>query len=137
MNSAAASKSGLLMRTIPSQNPRPGIERNGHMLLCMAPLPAAYREWAAPAVLRPAVVCLWGQTARQDGETLVLPDGCTDLIWEQGRGVYVAGPDTAAARARMVPGTAVFGVRFPPGAGGPVLGVPLSDLGDQRVPLAG
>jgi AraC-like DNA-binding protein len=106
------------------------------MLLCMAPLPTAYTEWAAPAMLRPAVLCVWGQTARQGSETLVLPDACTDLIWEQGRGGYLAGPDTSGAYARMVPGTAIFGIRFPPGAGGPVLGVPLSELRDQRVDLA-
>jgi AraC-like DNA-binding protein len=102
----------------------------------MAPLPAAYTEWAAPAALRPAVVCLWGQTAAQDRESLILPDACTDLIWEQGRGTYLAGPDTTAALARMVPGTAIFGIRFPPGAGGPVLKVPLSEVRDQRVNLA-
>jgi hypothetical protein len=102
----------------------------------MAPVPTAYTEWAAPAALRPAVVCLWGQTATQDRETLILPDACTDLIWEQGRGAYLAGPDTAGAHARMAPGTAIFGIRFPPGAGGPVLRVPLSELRDQRVDLA-
>jgi len=102
----------------------------------MGPLPVAYTEWAAPAALRPAVVCLWAQTATQDRETLILPDACTDLIWEQGRGTYLAGPDTAAALARMVPGTAIFGIRFPPGAGGPVMKVPLSRVRDQRVDLA-
>jgi AraC-like DNA-binding protein len=127
------------MWTIPSQAADQVLNETaiGHgMLLCMAPLPTAYTEWAAPAALRPAVVCLWAQTATQDRETLVLPDACTDLIWEQGRGVFLAGPDTAAAPARMVPGTAIVGVRFPPGAGGAVLGVPLSELRDQRVDLA-
>jgi AraC-like DNA-binding protein len=106
------------------------------MLLCMGSLPTAYTEWAAPAALRPAVACLWAQTATQDRETLVLPDACTDLIWEQGRGVFLAGPDTEAVPARLVPGTAIFGVRFPPGAGGAVLGVPLSEVLNQRVGLA-
>jgi AraC-like DNA-binding protein len=101
----------------------------------MGSLPAAYTEWAAPAVLRPAVACLWAQTATQERETLVLPDACTDLIWEQGRGAFLAGPDTAAAPARMAPGTAIVGVRFPPGAGGAVLGIPLSEVRDQRVDL--
>jgi len=106
------------------------------MLLCMAPLPTAYTEWAAPAALRPAVVCLWAQTATADREALILPDACTDLIWGQGRGAYLAGPDTSGAYARMMPGTAIFGIRFPPGAGGPVLKVPLSQVRDQRVDLA-
>lgn len=106
------------------------------MLLGMGSLPTAYTEWAAPAALRPAVACLWAQTATQDRETLVLPDACTDLIWEQGRGAFLAGPDTAAAPTRMVPGTAIVGIRFPPGVGGAVLGVPLSEVRDQRVDLA-
>ncbi|MGH3238417.1 MAG: hypothetical protein ACRDOH_35205 [Streptosporangiaceae bacterium] len=50
-------------------------------------LPASYTEWAAPAALRDAVACLWAQVTTQDAERagLVLPDGCTDLVWEQGR----------------------------------------------------
>jgi AraC-like DNA-binding protein len=65
----------------------------------------------------------------------VLPDGCTDLIWEQGRGAFVAGPDTGPVRTVMQPGTVFIGVRFRPSAGGPLLGVPLSELRDQRVDL--
>jgi AraC-like DNA-binding protein len=126
------------MGTIPSQAADQVLNETaiGHgMLLGMGSLPAAYTEWAAPAVLRPAVACLWAQTATQERETLVLPDACTDLIWEQGRGAFLAGPDTAAAPARMAPGTAIVGVRFPPGAGGAVLGIPLSEVRDQRVDL--
>jgi AraC-like DNA-binding protein len=126
------------MGTIPSQATDQVLNETaiGHgMLLGMGSLPAAYTEWAAPAVLRPAVACLWAQTATQERETLVLPDACTDLIWEQGRGAFLAGPDTAAAPARMAPGTAIVGVRFPPGAGGAVLGIPLSEVRDQRVDL--
>jgi AraC-like DNA-binding protein len=66
----------------------------------------------------------------------VLPDGCTDLIWEQGRGPLVAGPDTGPAPTTMAAGTVILGVRFRPSAGGPVLGIPLSELRDQRVDLA-
>jgi AraC-like DNA-binding protein len=127
------------MGTIPSQAADQVLNETaiGHgMLLGMGSLPTAYTEWAAPAALRPAVACLWAQTATQDRETLVLPDACTDLIWEQGRGAFLAGPDTAAAPTRMVPGTAIVGIRFPPGVGGAVLGVPLSEVRDQRVDLA-
>jgi AraC-like DNA-binding protein len=98
-----------------------------------------YTEWEPPAVLRGAVSCLWASITpeRVPRESLVLPDGCSDLIWEQGIGVYVAGPDTSAVPARTAPGTVIFGVRFWPWAGGPVLGLPLSELRDQRVDLAG
>jgi AraC-like DNA-binding protein len=96
-----------------------------------------YREWAAPAALRDSVVCLWSGVAVHDSETLVLPDACCDLIWEQGKGAYVAGPDTGPAPASATAGTVTFGVRFRPAAGGPALGLPLSELRDQRVDLAG
>jgi len=102
----------------------------------MGSLPAAYTEWAAPAALRPAVACLWASVAQDGRETLVLPDACTDLIWEQGKGAYVAGPDTGPVSVRQAPGTAIFGIRFPPAAGGSALGIPLGELRDQRVDLA-
>jgi AraC-like DNA-binding protein len=66
----------------------------------------------------------------------VLPDGCTDLSWEPGRGAVVAGPDTGPVATTMAAGTIVLGVRFRPSAGGPALGIPLSELRDQRADLA-
>jgi AraC-like DNA-binding protein len=36
----------------------------------------------------------------------------------------------------MIAGTVVLGIRFRPSAGGPALGIPLSELRDQRVDLA-
>jgi AraC-like DNA-binding protein len=101
-------------------------------------LPLGYTEWAAPAALRPAVACLWAQVtgAAASREGLVLPDACTDLIWEQDRGAFVAGPDTGPVPIRMAAGTVVIGVRFRPAAGGPALGVPLSELLNQRVDVA-
>ena len=101
-------------------------------------LPAGYTEWPAPAALRDTVACLWAQVTTEDGDRagLVLPDGCIDLIWERGRGAFVAGPDTGPVPTRMTAGTVMIGVRFRPSAGGPALGVPLSELRDQRVDLA-
>ncbi|HEY6297380.1 MAG TPA: AraC family transcriptional regulator [Streptosporangiaceae bacterium] len=97
-----------------------------------------YTEWAPPAGLRHAIACLWAQVT-PDGSTrhgLVLPDACTDLIWEPGRGAYVAGPDTGPAPTEMPGGTIITGVRFRPAAGGPALGVPLGELRDLRVDLS-
>jgi AraC-like DNA-binding protein len=65
-----------------------------------------------------------------------MPDGCTDLIWQYGKGAFVAGPDTGPAPADLPPGTVLVGARFRPGAGGPALGWPLADLRDQRIDLA-
>jgi AraC-like DNA-binding protein len=100
-------------------------------------LPSGYTEWQAPAGLRHAIACLWAQVTPDTGDRqgLVLPDGCTDLVWEQGRGAYVAGPDTGPVRTVMTAGTVIVGVRFRPSAGGPALGLPLSELRDQRVDL--
>jgi AraC-like DNA-binding protein len=101
-------------------------------------LPPGYTEWPAPAALGDAVVCLWAQVTPEGGSRagLVLPDGCTDLVWEQGRGAFVAGPDTGPVPTTMTAGTVILGVRFRPSAGGPALGMPLSELRDQRVDLA-
>jgi AraC-like DNA-binding protein len=102
-------------------------------------LAPGYAEWQAPAALRGPVACLWARLVPDgddDHPALVLPDGCSDLIWEQGVGAYVAGPDTGPVRTETRPGTVFVGVRFRPAAGGQVLGLPLSELRDRRVPLA-
>jgi AraC-like DNA-binding protein len=97
-----------------------------------------YAEWEAPVALRGQVACLWASVVPDGGAapSLILPDACSDLIWEEGTGAYVAGPDTGPARTPARPGAVFVGVRFRPAAGGPVLGLPLSNLTDQRVPLA-
>jgi len=101
-------------------------------------LPPGYTEWSAPAALRHAVACAWAQVTDSSAERtgLVLPDGCADLIWEQGRGAYVAGPDTGPVATTMAAGAIVLGVRFRPSVGGPALGIPLSELRDLRADLA-
>ncbi|MFI0713122.1 helix-turn-helix domain-containing protein [Streptomyces inhibens] len=74
----------------------------------------------------------------------VLPDGCTDLIWSQGR-LLVAGPDTGPHFPGALPpgtspdgrgGAPIVGLRFAPGQGPCVFGVPAHELRDRRVPLA-
>jgi AraC-like DNA-binding protein len=102
-------------------------------------LPPGYTEWPAPAGLRHAIACLWAQVTPHGAggrEGLVLPDACTDLIWEQGRGALVAGPDTGPVPTVMPEGTIFIGVRFRPAIGGPALGVPLGELRDLRVDLS-
>ncbi len=102
-------------------------------------LAPGYAEWAPPEPLRGMVACLWTSVAPDSArrDALVLPDGCSDLIWEQGAGSYVAGPDTGPVATSTPPGTVIVGVRFRPSAGGPALGLPLSEIRDQRVDLAG
>jgi AraC-like DNA-binding protein len=97
-----------------------------------------YRELAPVTAFRREIDCLWVQVAPPDRSrpAMVLPDACTDLIWQSGVGAYVAGPDTGPAPVSLPPGTVCVGVRFGPGAGGPALGLPLSELLDRRVPAA-
>ncbi|MCI3933751.1 DUF6597 domain-containing transcriptional factor [Streptomyces sp. AN091965] len=69
------------------------------------------------------------------GGSAVLPDGCMDLLWTEGR-LFVAGPDTRAyAPDATAPGRYV-GVRFAPGTAPALLGVPAYELRDRRVDLA-
>ncbi len=98
-----------------------------------------YRELAAPAGTGAAIVCRWiSVTPSGDGSFTadVLPDGCTDLIWQQGAGAFFAGPDTGPVPTLTPPNSVFIGVRFRPGAGGAALGVPLADVRDQRVDVA-
>jgi len=98
-----------------------------------------YREWLPDLQLRDAIACLWIAVTAADvppSVAAVMPDGCADLIWQHGKGAFVAGPDTGPAPADMAPGTILVGARFRPGAGGPALGCPLTHIRDQRVDLA-
>ncbi len=101
-------------------------------------LAPGYAEWAPPAALRGMVACLWASIVPEGAgpDALVLPDASSDLIWEHGAGAYVAGPDTGPVRSSTPPGAVMVGVRFRPSAGGPALGLPLSEIRDQRVDLA-
>jgi len=92
----------------------------------------AYREWAPPTALQPAVACLWSHRVDADPNP-VLPDGCSDVIWRAGVGAFVAGPDTGPNEVRLEPGTLLVGLRFRPGAGAAALGLPLDRLRDERV----
>jgi AraC-like DNA-binding protein len=61
----------------------------------------------------------------------ILPDGCIDLVWREGR-LLIAGPDTGAWTSGVPPGGTVVGLRMRPGIGGSVLGLPASELRDAR-----
>ncbi|MEU4891451.1 helix-turn-helix domain-containing protein [Streptomyces sp. NPDC044780] len=96
---------------------------------------SAYRERRA---LIGGGAVVWTRTAGAWPQR-VLPDGCTDLIWSDAGPVgelFVAGPDTRAHLASGPPGSRAVGLRFAPGTGPAVLGVPAHELRDQRVPLA-
>lgn len=77
---------------------------------------------------------LWTNTPSNGAAGLVLPDGCMDLLWNDGR-LLVAGPDT---RAQVPVGSPSrwAGIRFYPGTAPTFLGVPAHELRDRRVELA-
>jgi AraC-like DNA-binding protein len=78
---------------------------------------------------------LWSVSAAAAGGS-VLPDGCMDLIWSDGR-LLVAGPDTRVhTSAPVSAGRPVLGLRLPPGAAPVLLGAPADALRDERLELA-
>jgi AraC-like DNA-binding protein len=92
-----------------------------------------YREFAPPASLAALVDCLWVRTCAEDDEVQIMPDGASDVIWRQGSGTMVVGPDTTARPYRREAGELLIGVRFRSGAGGAGMGVPLDVLRDKQV----
>jgi AraC-like DNA-binding protein len=96
---------------------------------------ALYREFTPPPELGEYVRCTWVLEADGARKEAILPDGCMDIIWREGRGAVVAGPDTGPVPVSRTPGSTVVGVRFRPGAATGALGVPADQLRDARVPL--
>jgi AraC-like DNA-binding protein len=77
---------------------------------------------------------VWSRTLVDPVVRPVLPDGCMDLLWSEGR-LLVAGPDTRAYVPEGAPARWA-GVRFWPGTAPAYLGVPAHELRDRRVDLA-
>ncbi|MFD9976364.1 helix-turn-helix domain-containing protein [Streptomyces sp. NPDC059017] len=76
---------------------------------------------------------LWHNEPGPGPAVPVLPDGCMDLLWTEGR-LLVAGPDTRAQPSDGLR-AACTGVRFPPGAAPAFFGVAAHELRDLRVDL--
>ncbi|MFB7510924.1 helix-turn-helix transcriptional regulator [Streptomyces broussonetiae] len=77
---------------------------------------------------------VWTKTPAGAGARGVLPDGCMDLLWSEGR-LLVAGPDTRAYVPEG-PDRIWAGIRFFPGTAPALLGVPALELRDLRVESA-
>ena len=99
----------------------------------MVDLTPGYRELAPPPELRDVVACLWVRVHASGDDVRVVPDACSDVVWQQGEGTTVVGPDTGAKLVAGAPGDILIGMRFRPGAGGGALRTPLDALRDQRV----
>jgi AraC-like DNA-binding protein len=92
-----------------------------------------YREFSPPAALQDLIECAWVLDGPPTS-VRVLPDGCMDLMRIDGR-IVVAGPDTTASVSRR-DGEPFVGLRFHPGVLPRLLGVPASELRDERVALS-
>jgi AraC-like DNA-binding protein len=99
-------------------------------------LSPGYRELRPPSALRDVIACLWVRVNGTGDAVRVIPDACSDVVWQQGEGTTVVGPDTTAKVVSQAPGDVLVGLRFLPGAGGGALGVPLDALRDLRVEAA-
>lgn len=110
-----------------------------------------YREIPPPTSLAEVVECFW--TRRSAGSitspvsSLVLPDGCTDIIFNFGdppgpglgdrrflRG-YVVGTMSRAIEVSRTGAVDLFGIRFRPGAGPRLFGIHAEEIVDLAVPL--
>ena len=83
------------------------------------------------------VACAWTQVAVGAGahRQLVVPDGCSDLIWHEGS-LRLVGPDRGPWVASLAAGSAFAGVRLRPGAARLLVGrMPVDEVRDVQVPL--
>ncbi|HKO48847.1 MAG TPA: AraC family transcriptional regulator [Polyangiaceae bacterium] len=98
-------------------------------------LAASYVEWSVEPALRGALSCTWAAQLGAHGECHVqriIPDGCIDLLFCEGE-LVIAGPDTESVELEVVPNRSIAGLRFRAGQAPAVLGLPASQLLDQRL----
>lgn len=101
----------------------------------LASAAGVYRERPPATPLRDHLRVAWSNTFTGPEATVnVVPDGSVDLVWT-GERLQVAGPDTQPVLERLPSNARVAGLRFRPGMAPPWLGVPASELVNQRVPL--
>lgn len=95
-----------------------------------------YAEFAPGGALADVLRCEWVRTGGPEGEILILPDGCVDVVWRSDGELFIAGPDRGPVAHRHPPGVEFVGLRLRPGTAATVLGVPVDELCDQQVPLS-
>jgi AraC-like DNA-binding protein len=95
----------------------------------------SYREHAPAAALAPWLACAWERHGDAGAPVRVVPDGCIDIVWTEGFGTQVVGPNTTAFVVALPTGVRVAGVRMRPGAGAALLGVDAAALRDAHLPL--
>lgn len=92
-----------------------------------APSPVAGR-------LAGTALCTWD--ASFQGAHVLVPDACVELMWLEGRGVVVCGPETSAWSFEYAQPRHASGVRIRPGLAGPLWRTPLDGMHDRVVDYA-
>lgn len=96
---------------------------------------AMYQEFRPNPRLAPLVECGWARSGSAARPLRVLPDGCVDLFVSSLGDVMIAGPATGFYDLRSDKECTFVGLRLRPGAAAAVVGRPVNDLTDNRVPL--
>ncbi|HEX4363855.1 MAG TPA: DUF6597 domain-containing transcriptional factor [Solirubrobacteraceae bacterium] len=95
-----------------------------------------YQEHSPGAALAPWVACAWERSDGGETPVRVIPDGCIDIVWTEGVGAQVVGPNTTAFLVALPCGVHVVGVRMRPGSAAALLGIDARELRDGDMPLA-
>ena len=95
-----------------------------------------YRELPVGRALQDHFAAVWVHQLPVDGASsiVVVPDGSIDLQWIGG-GWRIAGPDRDPQTEAIPAGAAIIGFRFRPAAAAAWLGMPASEVLNQRVSL--
>jgi AraC-like DNA-binding protein len=94
-----------------------------------------YAEQPPEPRVADVVLCSWARGPGEGDPILVLPDGCTDIVWRSDGDLFVAGPDTGPVLHPHAMGYEFVGLRLRSGAAASVLGVPVDELRDERTAL--
>jgi AraC-like DNA-binding protein len=95
-----------------------------------------YRELPVSRALQDHFACTWVHQLPIDGTSpiVIVPDGSIDLQWVAG-GWRIAGPDREPQAETPLAGAIIIGFRFRPAAAAAWLGMPATEILNQRVPL--
>jgi AraC-like DNA-binding protein len=99
-----------------------------------------YQEFAPSQRFARHIECFWSHESTERLPNFrVLPDGCSDIIFERPAGSYggltIVGTMTRASVLRLRPRQTTFGVRFHPGMGVRFLRVPAPEIVNQSMAL--
>jgi AraC-like DNA-binding protein len=95
-----------------------------------------YVERSPSRALAGLVSAGWVQDVADGAPSYVqrhVPNGAVELQWRPGSPPRLIGPLTAPLVEELAPGSTVVGIRLRPGAAGPALGVPVSEVVDAVV----